>query len=82
MPQVLRPNDYTNEETKSNSEVGTFEITKQTVLSAVLILILGAWVVGCYFNEGLFFKEAAACSSIIFFLLLVRDKSVKKEGLN
>ena len=77
MPQVLRPNDYT--ETNESTDFGTFELNKQTVVSTLTSIVLGAWLVACHLNGGLFFREAAICSSIIFFLVFIKSKSVKRD---
>jgi hypothetical protein len=77
MPQVLRPDDYT--ETNESTDFGTFELNKQMVVSTVTCLILGSWIASCYLNGGLFFKEATLCSSIIFLLVFIKSKSVKKD---
>ena len=80
MPQVLRPNDFT--ETNKNAELITFELTKHAVISTLTAILLGIWLIVTYLNEGLFFKDAAICSSIIFFLVFIKSRSVKKEGVN
>lgn len=80
MPQVLRPNDYT--ETTENTDFGTFEISRQVLYSRLTAIILGAWLVATYLNEGLFFKEVVICSCIIFFLVFIKTKSIKKEFNN
>ncbi len=78
MPQVLRPNAFTNEES-TRSEFGTFELNKQVVVSLLTSVVLGIWSIGCHLNNGLFFKEAAICSSIVFFLIFIKSKSIKRD---
>jgi len=77
MPQVLRPNDYS--ETNDNTEFGTFELNRQVVVCTLTAMILGAWIIACYLNDGLFFKEATISSSIVFLLVFVKSKSVKRD---
>ncbi|MFT6166518.1 MAG: glucan phosphoethanolaminetransferase (alkaline phosphatase superfamily) [Vicingaceae bacterium] len=79
MPQVLRPNDFTK--TNESAEFRTFELSKQVVVSSIAAILLGIWLIITYLNDGLFFKDAAICSSIIFFLVFIKSRSVKKEGV-
>tara|TARA_B110000285_G_C14482216_1_gene320232 strand:- start:98 stop:337 length:240 start_codon:yes stop_codon:yes gene_type:complete len=79
MPQVLRPNEYTNQRKKRATEFGIFELNKQIAVIFLTILILGFWVIASYLNKGLFFKEAAICSWIILFLIIIKTKGVKKN---
>jgi hypothetical protein len=79
MPQVLRPNEYTHQRKKRATEFGIFELNKQVVVLTLTGIILSAWLIACYLNNGLFFKEAAICSCIIFFLIFIKSKTVKKS---
>jgi hypothetical protein len=79
MPQVLRPNEYTKQRKKRATEFGIFELNKQVAVLILIGLILGSWLIACYLNKGLFFNEAAICSSIILFLVIIKSKCVKKS---
>ena len=79
MPQVLRPNEYTKRKKKRETEVGIFELNKQVVVHITVGLIIGGWLIACYLNKGLFFKEAVICSCIILFLMVIKSRCVKNS---
>lgn len=81
MPQVLRPNDYSNSSVKNKNQTEYKDIdwSKQTILALLVGLTISVWLITTYLNNRLFFKEAALCSSIIFFLLFIRSKNIKRD---
>ena len=79
MPQVLRPNEYTNQRKKRETKVGIFELNKQVVVNILIVLIVVYWLIACYLNKGLFFKEAVICSCIILFLI-IKNQNVLRSA--
>jgi len=79
MPQVLRSNGVCRSEKKRATEFGIFELNKQVAVVRLIELIVVAWLVACYLNKILFFKDVVICILIILFLIFIKSKCVKKS---